>query len=157
MFLVTNENMGLCLRNTVVNSLRIKKLSLDIRSYFVNQKITRVRNAAVGGNVNLWKAVKIAKNINSDAIPSNLTVGGLPIAAGQAANSFALYFSKKVNENVQKTNVDINNVYNGKCKLIVQSRNFMTMSDVKECLADLNTKKCEGFDRIPVCSLNIYI
>ena len=29
----------------------------------------------------------------------------------------------------------------------------MTMSDVKECLADLNTKKCEGFDRIPVCSL----
>ena len=52
-----------------------------------------------------------------------------------------------------KTNVGVNNVYNGKCKLIVQSRNFMTMSDVKECLADLNTKKCEGFDRIPVCSL----
>ena len=102
---------------------------MDIRSYFVNQKITRVRNAAVGGNVNLWKAVKIAKNINSDAIPSNLTVGGLPIAAGQAANSFALYFSKKVNENVQKTNVDINNVYNGKFWKS-QKRN-VTIADIR--------------------------
>ena len=29
----------------------------------------------------------------------------------------------------------------------------MTTSDVKECLNDLKTKKCEGFDRIPVCTL----
>ena len=42
---------------------------------------------------------------------------------------------------------------NGKCKLIVQNRNFMTKKDVEECLLDLKIKKCEGYDRIPVCSL----
>ena len=29
----------------------------------------------------------------------------------------------------------------------------MTRDDVKECMSDLGTKKCEGFDRIPVCTL----
>ena len=29
----------------------------------------------------------------------------------------------------------------------------MTMKDVRECMADLNSKKCEGYDRIPVCML----
>ena len=29
----------------------------------------------------------------------------------------------------------------------------MAVTDVKECLSNLNSKKCEGFDRIPVCAL----
>ena len=29
----------------------------------------------------------------------------------------------------------------------------MTEKDVKLCLSKLNNKKCEGFDRIPVCML----
>ena len=29
----------------------------------------------------------------------------------------------------------------------------MTENDVKLCLSELNNKKCEGFDRIPVCML----
>ena len=29
----------------------------------------------------------------------------------------------------------------------------MTRKDVLACLSDLNNKKCEGFDRIPVCVL----
>ena len=29
----------------------------------------------------------------------------------------------------------------------------MLNSDVKECLASLTNKKCEGFDRIPACVL----
>ena len=44
-------------------------------------------------------------------------------------------------------------LYNGKCKLIVQNRNFMLEKDVLECMNELNNKKCEGFDRIPVCVL----
>ena len=39
------------------------------------------------------------------------------------------------------------------CKLIVQNRHFMKTSDVWGCLPDLNGKKCEGFDRIPVCAI----
>ena len=101
----------------------------------------------------MWKAVKIAKDLNVENIPKNLTLGGIPVAPGQAASSFAGYFSSKVIANIRKTNVDPNNVYNGKCKLIVLNRNFMAVTDVKECLSNLNSKKCEGFDRIPVCAL----
>ena len=54
---------------------------------------------------------------------------------------------------VTKTKVNTAGVYNGKCKLIVQSRNFMTENDVKLCLSELKNKKCEGFDRIPACTL----
>ena len=52
-----------------------------------------------------------------------------------------------------KTRVDKNGVYNGKCKIIVHNRNFMTEKDVKLCMNDLKTKKCEGFDMIPVCTI----
>ena len=45
------------------------------------------------------------------------------------------------------------NVYNGKNKLMVLNRNFMQKSNVKECIKSLPNKKCEGFDRIPVCVL----
>ena len=129
-------------------------MSKEIRTTFANLKIGRVKRAAKGGNINLWKAVKKAKNVNVDTIPTNLTLGGTPIAAGQAANSFAHYFHDKVKLNVNKTSVNVNGVYNGNCKLIVQNRNFMTENDVKECLAELNSKKCEGFDHVPVCTLS---
>ena len=49
--------------------------------------------------------------------------------------------------------VDSEGVYNGKCKLIVQNRNFMTRSDVEMCMSDLKNKKSEGYDRIPVCCI----
>ena len=100
---------------------------------------------------NLWKAVKVAKNLNSDDLPSNLTLNGIPVAEGDVADAFAKHFDEKIKMNVNKTKVDPNLVYNGKCKLIVQDRNFMMESDVKECITDLKNKKCEGFDRIPVC------
>ena len=59
---------------------------------------------------------------------------------------------EKIKLNAEKTVVDLN-VYNGKNKLIVWCRDFMTKSDVKECLALLKPKRCEGYDRIPVCAL----
>ena len=30
----------------------------------------------------------------------------------------------------------------------------MTKNDVKKCLDELKNKKCEGFDRIPVCIIS---
>ena len=101
---------------------------------------------------NLWRAVKSAKNIVHDNIPSSLTLGGIAVHPGDVANSFAKHFHSKVNNFVNATQVN-RNVYNGKNKLIVPNRNFMQKSDVKECLNLLPNKKCEGFDRIPVCIL----
>ena len=88
-------------------------------------------------------------------MPSNLTLGGIQVAGCNIANSFAKHFNEKIKLNVSKTKVDPNGVYNGKCKLIVQNRNFMQKSDISDCIIDLPNKKCEGqgFDRIPVCIL----
>ena len=84
-------------------------------------------------------------------LPDDLNLGGVPVT--DVANSFAKHFHKKILLNVNKTNVNVDAVYNGKCKLIVQNQNFMLKSDVKECIMNLPNKKCEGFDRIPVCML----
>ena len=76
-----------------------------------------------------------------------------PVAEGCAAESFGSYFSSKIKLNVSKAKVVSNRVYNGKCKLLVQNRNFMTKNDVELCMSDLKNKKCEGFDRIPVSTM----
>ena len=140
-------------RNNSLNTPRIKLLSKEIRTHYLNKKISMVRQAATGSNINLWKAVKIAKDLTAETIPINLTLGGANVVAGEAANSFAKFFHEKVTANVAKSKVVINNVYNGKCKLIVQNRNFMNTMSVKECMLTLNQKKCEGYDRIPVCCI----
>ena len=76
------------------------------------------------GSANLWKAVKLAKNLVTNELPTDLTLGGVPVAGSDIANSFAKHFSEKIKLNVSKTNVNVNGVYNGKCKLLMQNRNF---------------------------------
>ena len=56
-----------------------------------------------------------------------------------------------VRTNVALARVDPNGVYNGRCQLMVQDRFFMDKADVKMCVDMLKNKKCEGFDRVPVC------
>ena len=77
----------------------IKKLSLEIKNHFHSIKKARVACVAMGkcnGNGgNLWKAVKIARNVVCDSIPTNLTLGGLPIATHDVPNAFASFFSEK--------------------------------------------------------------
>ena len=81
-----------------------------------------------------------------------MTLNNVTIAPGTFAENFARHFSEKIKSNSNKSKLDAN-VYNGKCKLIVACRNFMTRGDVENCLNDLGSKKCEGYDRIPVCTL----
>ena len=107
----------------------------------------------VGNGVpGLWKAVRLSKDLSPDSIPLDLKLGGNPIPLGNRAECFAKHFIDKVKVNVNKTKVD-KKVYNGKNKLIVGCRDFMKKSDVKECLTMLKSKRCEGYDRIPVCAL----
>ena len=60
--------------------------------------------------------VKLAKNLVTNELPSNLTLGGIPVAGCDVANSFAKHFSDKIKLNVSKTSINQNGVYNGKCK-----------------------------------------
>ena len=77
-----------------------------------------------------------------------------PVADSLTVHAFAGYFSRFFLITVKKARVNSNEVYNGKCRLIVQNRNFMKESNVKECFLELSCKKiCEEYDLIPVCTL----
>ena len=68
------------INKTTLNLPSIKLLSREISNYFSRQRIGNVKRAATGPNGNLWRAVKRAKNIVQDEIPSNLTLGGKVVA-----------------------------------------------------------------------------
>ena len=128
-------------------------MNKSIRKFYAEKKRSTVRSIAYGTNGNIWRAVGVAKDLNPDTIPANLTLGGVAVGPGGAAGAFAKHFYEKIRTNVSRTKVDANVVYNGKCKIIVQNRNFMSENNVKTCLNELKNKKCEGFDRIPVCAI----
>ena len=71
----------------------------------------------------------LAKNVNVESIPSNLTLGGMPITTHDIPNAFAAFFNEKITAHVNHVTVS-RNVYKGKNKIIVQNRNFMLMSDI---------------------------
>ena len=135
----------------------IKDLNKEISDYFKGRKASKVIQLSMGPKVNLWKAVKVAKSQCPTDIPLNLTLGGVTVSLNEVAGSFAEFFSNKVKVNVAKCRVNNEGLYNGNCKLIVQNRHFMKTSDVWGCLPDLNGKKCEGFDRIPVCAIYVLL
>lgn len=128
----------------------IKTLNKEIKCHFFQTKRDLIKRKISNNNNNgIWKAVKIAKNQGTDDIPYNLTIGNTDVAPEDKADAFAQFFSEKTERLVGKSRVD-QNVYNGKNKLLVVDRFFMTEEDIRESLSSLNPKKCEGYDRIPV-------
>ena len=75
--------------------------------------------------------------MNANSIPVNLTCGGVPTAEGRTAQAFGHYFYTKIKSNIEKTCINKDTIYNGKNKMIVQNRNFMTRKDVEMCMLDI--------------------
>ena len=70
------------------------------------------------------------------------------ISSTELPTEFAKFFQNKIKlitENIPITQT----VYNGKKKLEHPNSFFMTNEDILECLQNIKTKNCEGFDRIP--------
>ena len=82
-------------RCTIEFAPRIKQLTKCIVGHFANEKATRVRSAAMGAKVNLWKAVNVAKNVNSNAIPKNLNMGGCLLLKGRLLSHLQDFFMKR--------------------------------------------------------------
>ena len=70
------------LRNSSLNLTAIKSLNKVIKEFHLSNRISDVKRAVAGPNGNIWHAVKRAKNLVHEDIPSNLTLGGLPVARG---------------------------------------------------------------------------
>ena len=55
-------------------------------------KMSNVRKASLRVGGNFWKAVKVAKNLITNDLPSDLTLGGEPVASCDVVYSFAKHF-----------------------------------------------------------------
>jgi hypothetical protein len=56
---------------------QIRSLSNDIKEYFHRKKVSKVKKATLGPKTNIWKAVKVAKDLSTMGLPPNRTIGGL--------------------------------------------------------------------------------
>ena len=52
-------------------------LKKEINKFFVERKVTKVKSLVTGSKQNLWKAVRVARDLIAEMIPSNLTLGML--------------------------------------------------------------------------------
>ena len=98
-----------------------KTLNCAINSHFVNDKASKVRSAAMDTKVNLWKAVRLAKNLNYNTIPSNLTLGGCQLLRGKWLSRLQGFFNDKIKSNVLETNIDPSSVYNGLISIVMHN------------------------------------
>ena len=115
-----------------------------------NQKSNHVRRGIIPGNSKtLRDAVKKAKNQNINPIPDNLTLNNAPIEQSEIADSFAEFFSDKVNNIVNECSIK-DEVYNGSLKVRCVNMNFMTPENILSVAKSIKSKNCEGYDRIPV-------
>ena len=72
---------------------KIKTLNSEIKAYYKKEKTEKVRRTVIPGNsASLWKAVKVAKNLITNDLPSDLTLGGEPVASCDVVYSFAKHF-----------------------------------------------------------------
>ena len=128
---------------------RLKNLNLEIKGHFVHSKRKKVRLGIIpGNNKSLWTSVKLAKDMNIQQIPENLTLDNTVINEDDIPDVFASFFKNKITNIVNESRININ-VYNGTQKMVINDRNFMTENNVIKAIMSLKCKNCEGYDRIP--------
>lgn len=128
---------------------RINILNKEIRSFHHSKRSNKIRKTIIPGNTqSLWKAVKIAKDVNVASLPKILFEDRVAIPTASIPDRFASYFDEKIKTLLSSVKIE-NDVYNGKKKMDAENKMFMTTKDVEECLKMLKNKNSEGFDRIP--------
>ena len=96
----------------------------------------------------LWKAVKTAKDLNTDDLPQTMYEGGIPINKAALPHQLARFFNSKIVELSNQLPVN-DAVYNGTKKLEQDNKMFMDKNSIMECILALQTKNSEDVDRIP--------
>ena len=78
----------------------------------------------------------------------NMFFGSVPVSGDRVADCFADFFDAKVKKLVENVTIDPS-VQNGIQQNVIGYGDFMIRDRVYECMKQLKTKNCEGYDRIP--------
>ena len=128
---------------------KIKELDRQIKMHFHENKAKKVRRTIIPGNTNsIWKAVRIATNINATNLPKTLFENKEEIPNIEVPDRFANHFDIKIRNILREVKIN-DAVYNGIKKVEAENKNFMDLQSVRECITSLKIKNTEGFDRIP--------
>ena len=106
------------------------------------------RTIVPGNSGSLWKAVRVANDINVSTLPSSLYLNNMEVIKSDQPDAFAHHFDDKIKKIVNNVGID-NNVYNGRKKVNAENKFFMSRDEVCSCMLSLKSKNSEGFDRIP--------
>ena len=79
--------------------------------------------------ITFWKAVYEAKDNSSEEIPRRLYDNGVEIDENDQSEFFVVFFEDKINNLINNAHVNPN-VYNGRMKINVMNKNFMTEDKV---------------------------
>ena len=148
------------LKNLYKRAKKTKSVELHQRSRILEKKIrteiklsktNKIRAEATLGPKNLWKAVKLAKGVTSTEIPP-ITVDSVTWTNNdeEVAEIMGKRFADKISELSSTTNVNYNQrpydrkIYNN------HEQNWITQEKVTNVMKNLPSKRCSGFDRIPL-------
>ena len=73
------------INNCTLRIPEIKLLNYEINYFFRERRASKIKQAALGPKVNIWKAVKIAKNICHSEIPQCITLAGVEVPPAKIA------------------------------------------------------------------------
>ena len=128
---------------------RLKNLDTEIKQFHSTRLRKKIRKDIRPGNSkSLWRAVGIAKNMNTDELPETMYHNGVEIDNNELQEAFAEHFDEKISTLINNAVIS-QNVYNGSEKIRTNDKNFMTPDKVLESMKGLKVKNCEGCDLIP--------
>ena len=78
-------------------------LNAEICAFHYTKKKSSVRNGILPGNSeSLWTAVKLAKDIGAEHIPTKMNLKGIPVEGSGISDCFANFFDEKIKITVEK-------------------------------------------------------
>ena len=129
--------------------IRVQELNKEIKRFFNTKKTVNVRRVIKPGNCqSLWKAVKIAKDVNLDSLPKSMSENNIEIPNEILPDRFAKFFNNKIVQLLADVTVH-DEVYNGSRRVVCSDSNFMDLESVIICMKSMKSKNSEGYDRIP--------
>ena len=135
---------------------KCRKMEKEIKKEIQQSKKTKIRKEVELGGKNLWKAVRLAQNKPVGGLPEEIKLpDGSKIKDDFGkAEEFSKYFEEKTRIIIASTSIDGEEIYNGKQKIYGNHEaNWITEEKVKKILENLPTKRCYGYDRVPLVFL----